>query len=109
MASISSDQGDAEVPLVTIDDMIGTDTPIDLIKMDVEGEEEPALRGAEQTFKRCRPALIIEILTDHSFRTVQGLLRNWGYSKIWHLGPARVVPTNVFVEDVGDRNYLFRQ
>ena len=109
MASISDGQGDAEVPLVTIDDMIGTDTPVDLIKMDVEGAEEPALRGAEQVFKRCRPALIVEILTDHSFRTIQGLLRSWGYSKIWHLGPGGIVPTNVFVEDVGDRNYLFKQ
>ena len=109
MASISNDQGDAEVPLVTIDDIVGPDTPVDLIKMDVEGAEESALRGAEQVFKRCHPTLIVEILTDHSFRTVQALLRSWGYSQIWHLGPAGVVPTNVFVEDEGDRNYLFKQ
>jgi FkbM family methyltransferase len=110
MASISSDkdQGDAEVSLVTIDEMIGTEVPVDLIKMDVEGAEEAALRGAEQVFKRCRPTLIVEILTDDSFRAIQDLLRSWGYAKIWHLGPAGVIPTNVFVEDVGDKNYLFK-
>lgn len=35
----------------------------DLIKIDVEGFEEPVLRGARETLVRCRPILMVEIQT----------------------------------------------
>jgi hypothetical protein len=34
---------------------------IDFIKMDIEGSELKALKGAERTLKRCRPVLAITI------------------------------------------------
>lgn len=34
---------------------------LDLLKLDVEGSELLALRGAEQTIKRCKPVIMIEV------------------------------------------------
>jgi hypothetical protein len=49
----------AQVNLVTIDSEVG-DREIAIIKVDVEGHELPALRGAQTTITRCRPVLVIE-------------------------------------------------
>ena len=37
------------------------ETPIGLIKLDIEGNELAAIHGAEQTIRRCRPLLCISI------------------------------------------------
>ena len=47
-----------EVEVTTVDRLLDG-TPVDFIKLDVEGAEAAALRGAEQTLSRCRPALLI--------------------------------------------------
>jgi FkbM family methyltransferase len=51
--------GTVEVPLLTLDEHFGT-TRVDLIKVDIEGYELEALRGARQLLTR-RPALAIEM------------------------------------------------
>jgi FkbM family methyltransferase len=38
-------------------------SPIGLIKMDIEGYEEPALKGLRQTMERDRPLVIVEVTT----------------------------------------------
>lgn len=59
---------------------------VDLIKIDVEGYELKVLKGAEETLKRCRPKLFIEIddenLRDQgdSARAVITYLRSLGYT-----------------------------
>ncbi len=52
-----------EAPAITLDEAVQTfELPrVDVIKMDIEGAEIRALRGAEQTLKRWRPALILEV------------------------------------------------
>ncbi len=52
-----------EAPAITLDEAVKTfELPrVDVIKMDIEGAEILALRGAEQTLKRWRPALILEV------------------------------------------------
>lgn len=58
---------------------------VDLIKMDIEGSEYRALRGAARTLGRCRPVLIIELNESalcrcgSSTAEVKELLRYWGY------------------------------
>jgi FkbM family methyltransferase len=50
--------GAGEIPMHRLDDL---DLQlVDLIKLDCEGGELPALRGAEQTLLRCRPTIIVE-------------------------------------------------
>lgn len=48
------------VRCVKLDDMIPEDVDIDFIKIDVEGAEVMALRGAEALIARCRPGIIFE-------------------------------------------------
>ena len=54
--------GDFSVSTITIDKMIGNlDRKVSFIKMDIEGWEFFALRGAEGTIKKDRPEMLIEI------------------------------------------------
>jgi FkbM family methyltransferase len=48
------------VPMARIDDLWPQDTPLHLMKIDVEGHEFPALRGAESTLRRHKPAILFE-------------------------------------------------
>ncbi len=47
------------VEVVTIDDVVG-EREIGFLKLDIEGNELPALRGARRTIERCRPAILFE-------------------------------------------------
>ena len=46
------------VALITVDALLAGQ-PVSIIKMDLEGAETSAIHGAEQTIKRCRPAMLI--------------------------------------------------
>jgi FkbM family methyltransferase len=48
------------VPALRIDALLPVDRRIDLIKIDVEGAEYPALLGCEATLRRHRPSIITE-------------------------------------------------
>lgn len=48
-----------KVKAVRLDDLLG-DARFDFIKIDVEGFEYPALRGAEKLIRRCRPLIQFE-------------------------------------------------
>lgn len=48
------------VPAHRVDTLIGNDRNFDLIKIDVEGFEYPALKGADNLLKRCQPAILFE-------------------------------------------------
>lgn len=57
-SSAVSDFGNVTIDAEKIDDIAG-DTKISFIKMDIEGSELNALRGAAETIKRDKPALAI--------------------------------------------------
>ena len=65
MSSLHNDHLDDDlvttttVAVVTIDDTVD-DRPIGFLKLDVEGNELPALRGARKTIDRCKPAILFE-------------------------------------------------
>lgn len=51
---------DASFPFVSIDDYVQEkNIRVDVIKMDIEGGEGDALRGAEQTLRKFQPRLMI--------------------------------------------------
>jgi len=54
------DSGDMEVNVASLDDLLPNEE-ITLIKMDVEGAEMEALRGAAETIRRNRPKLAISL------------------------------------------------
>jgi FkbM family methyltransferase len=55
-----NESGDSTIMCVTIDEVLPSFAP-NLIKMDVEGAEPDALRGAECTLRRHRPGLAISL------------------------------------------------
>ncbi len=73
-----------KVPLVRIDDVVPVDASIGLLKLDVQGFELSALRGAEATLKQAK-AIQVEInYTSHyegaaSFDDVHGFLAAKGF------------------------------
>jgi len=75
--------GDNEVDLVAIDSLGLKD--VTMIKMDCEGPELQALQGAEETIRRDRPVLFVEISpqgNEHfppQFDEIEKLLTGWGY------------------------------
>lgn len=70
------------IPTFRVDDL-GLDD-LDLLVLDTEGYEFFALKGADETIRRCRPAIMIEINENCQFygleqEWVRGLLRGFGY------------------------------
>jgi FkbM family methyltransferase len=66
------------VPRVTVDSLELTD--VRFVKIDVEGHELPALRGAEQTVRRDAPLLLIEVEDRiQPIEPILSLLHGWGY------------------------------
>lgn len=55
-----------EVAVRTLDEIVGDDAPLDLVKIDVEGAELSALRGGVATFRRCRPVVVFEHAKVHN-------------------------------------------
>jgi FkbM family methyltransferase len=57
------------------------------VKIDVEGSEAAAIRGASHLLRRDRPILYVENdRREHSAELI-GLLREYGYEPYWHVAP----------------------
>ncbi len=55
--SVVSDKGD-ETEFITVDEIVNG-REVSYIKMDVEGEEEKAIKGAEKTILKCKPKMLV--------------------------------------------------
>jgi FkbM family methyltransferase len=78
--------GSGEAVLVkTIDSLELRDCQF--IKIDIEGMETEALRGAAATIERFRPILYVENDRLASSTQLIGLLQQYGYRLYWHLPP----------------------
>lgn len=71
-----------EVHTVSIDELLGHVENVRLIKLDVEGHEMEAIRGAKQLIERCRPWIVLEYVQNQrrTDRPLLSLLEGWGYS-----------------------------
>ncbi len=58
--AIFSDDGDVEMPVTTIDDVLG-DAPLTFVKMNIEGAEIDALRGGQRAICKWLPRLAISV------------------------------------------------
>jgi len=56
--SALSDSGDINVDVITLDSL---DTPFSIIKIDIEGGELAAIRGARETIKKCHPKIAVAV------------------------------------------------
>ncbi|MBL7714972.1 MAG: FkbM family methyltransferase [Bdellovibrionales bacterium] len=63
-----------DVQARTLDSYLDEIQDVDFIKIDVEGHETSALRGASKTIEKFRPALFVEIHDDHRFQEIKKLL-----------------------------------
>lgn len=61
--SLQAGTGDIEIR--TADSLLG-DTPVDFIKIDVEGMEVAVLQGLRATLARCKPTVFVEIDRDNN-------------------------------------------
>ena len=59
-ASTESEKSDNTIQITTIDKTLASERPT-FIKMDIEGSELEALRGAEETIKKYKPKLAISV------------------------------------------------
>ena len=77
-----SGEGEITVPTATLDSLVeeGKVLPPDYVKMDIEGEELLALRGAACTFQRFRPVLFLATHGKQIEKECRLMLESWGYS-----------------------------
>jgi FkbM family methyltransferase len=99
------------VPLVTLDSLAAATalTRVDVIKLDIEGSEYAALRGAATVLSRFRPRLIIEVVPDAlsaagaSIGELQELLDHAGY-QLFEIGDRGTLRRIQRIQDLYDGN-----
>jgi FkbM family methyltransferase len=71
------------VPLATIDSVWASrgSPPVSLMKLDIEGGELEALRGATALLEHCHPTLMVEAATDAHIASLEQLLAPFGYER----------------------------
>ena len=77
-----SENGDIEIQVDTIDNVVSKDKRISIIKMDIEGAEVAAINGAKNTIQKDRPILMISIYHKkddlyHVFDTIDSMVEDY--------------------------------
>ncbi|MCM8827391.1 MAG: FkbM family methyltransferase [Candidatus Omnitrophica bacterium] len=107
--------GKIKVKTITLDEYIKTHKPPTIMKIDIEGAEYLALKGAENLLKTYSPIIIMETLGDEFLpdpslrRNAVALLKEFGYRayNILSDGEIEEVDYNVFHTMKGVSNYVF--
>ena len=72
--------GKSKVEIRTLDSLVSVDLPVpNVIKIDVEGEEENLLRGACKTLSKFRPTVLCDYNDDNTLTSVSRVLLPLGY------------------------------
>jgi FkbM family methyltransferase len=101
MSRAKAGPGRVSVPCVRLDDVLGEEA-VALIKVDVEGFELAALRGAGRILEHSRPFLYVENDRPAGSKELIEWLWSRGYRLFWHIPPL-FNPNNFF----GKSNNLF--
>jgi FkbM family methyltransferase len=81
VAAAQAGQGE-EVPVLTIDDL-GL-SRLDLLKLDIEGHERAAIRGARRTIAQHQPVIYVENDKPENFLGLISDIQAFGYRLYWH-------------------------
>jgi hypothetical protein len=100
-----------EIPVTTLDNYLQNKTEIipGIIKIDVEGLEYAVLKGAENTLRRHKPSLVIEILDgDTNRKEIVEFLLEIGY-KSYYINNAsdKILRAFTRYDDKPSHNYFF--
>jgi len=68
---------------------------LDLLKIDIDGDEDRALMGAAETIQMHRPRIAIEVANREPVR----ILSDWGYDMVWEKGNRRVTPNDLPISE----------
>lgn len=76
-----SSEGGMQVKVVTLDDFVFSEgnPPPNFIKIDVEGGESAALRGAAKVLEKHRPAIMVELHNPTEDRAVGSIFKDLNY------------------------------
>jgi hypothetical protein len=76
------------VPACTVDEFVaGSESPPQVIKIDVEGGESEVLKGATAVLRTYRPALLVEVHTSSQCEAVTAILESVSYQMRWAVPP----------------------
>lgn len=93
--AVAHSPGATSVPVLTLDEALGNERSVALIKVDVEGFEAAVFRGALRFLEIGRPALLLEVhcqrLSEYgeSIRTLIDLLAPLYQISLWSFEPGR--------------------
>jgi FkbM family methyltransferase len=91
-AGAAATESEVEIQIKTLDDIVDSirpaigGMPITFVKMDVEGMEIEALKGARKLLADQHPQLLIEIITDEALAEVESILKPLGYQQVMAIG-----------------------
>jgi FkbM family methyltransferase len=99
-----------EVETISIDDLVGQESlGVDFIKMDIEGAELEALRGAERTLREQRPELAISLYHRlHDFVEIPDYLASLDLGYRFYLGNATIFESETVLFAQSDRGHRSR-
>lgn len=86
--TFASDKPPARYPCRKIDDLIAG--PVSLVKMDIEGAEPFALRGAVRVLSESKPLMFIEVHDEAHMNEIMSIIAPIGYKttgKVWNASP----------------------
>lgn len=100
-----------KVKVLTLDEwaLINNIPRLDFIKIDVEGNEHLTLKGAEQTIKKYRPNMMVEIEQRHHNTPIWNIIEeveNWGY-KAYYLNRNSFEPERLTKDFIDSQNAEF--
>lgn len=75
-----SEDGDLEVPVITLDSLSNFESPVSLVKIDVEGAEASVLKGGKSFFNSQRPKILLATHGKNQAEECKEILQSYSYT-----------------------------